>query len=567
MFNCFLRLTFNLSLATTIAVALMLPLAGLTYADDPLAVNDPGDDGDVAPGDGTCETGNGNGICTLRAAIEEANGNTAITHTISFSIAGAGPHTFTPLSALPPLTHPATINGLTQPGASCNSPLIEIDGSNVPASVDLLSLPNPSAVTPPIGLELRAGNSTIRGLSIYDFDDTATVPVFGTVIDEVGSAIVIDNSDNNFIECNFIGTDAGGATAAPNQVGISVGNGSNNVITGNLISANGDGGRQSAGVIVSVEPVDGGESSGNQIINNYIGTDKNGTADLGNEQDGILLINARNTVISSNLISGNGDDGIDITDVSTYTVSISGFPPFNYSLACNSPPCATGNIIENNSIGLDINGGAMGNGKSGIEIKNGENNRIYSNTVAHNGYQGVEINELTAADDVCTKGTTPCTLSNTITANSIYSNTELGIDLTANSAGGVTPNGSGPNGANRLQNYPVLSSARTTTTQLIVSGALTSSVSSNFMIELFANGGCDSSGHGEGQKFVVSDTVATDGSGEATFLITTTLPGATQISATATDSGGNTSEFSACLSISDSGTQQSVYLPVITKDT
>src|SRR5262245_58251180 len=37
------------------------------------SVNNTADMGDVTPGDGVCETGTGNGICTLRAAIREAN--------------------------------------------------------------------------------------------------------------------------------------------------------------------------------------------------------------------------------------------------------------------------------------------------------------------------------------------------------------------------------------------------------------------------------------------------------------------------------------------------------------
>ncbi|MGI9290814.1 MAG: choice-of-anchor Q domain-containing protein [Gammaproteobacteria bacterium] len=37
------------------------------------AVNSTADTGDFNPGDNVCETGNGNGVCTLRAAIEEAN--------------------------------------------------------------------------------------------------------------------------------------------------------------------------------------------------------------------------------------------------------------------------------------------------------------------------------------------------------------------------------------------------------------------------------------------------------------------------------------------------------------
>lgn len=571
MAQLFLRLFGKLGLAILIAVATMLPLVDLTYADDPLVVNSTGDVSDFAPGDGTCETGNGNGICTLRAAIEESNADTSITHTIEFDFGGIWPpHTITPATALPAITWPVIIDGLTTPGASCNNwpPTlpIEIDGANVPAVVNLTIPPTPANVTPPIGLNLTAGNSIVRGLVIKNFNDTASFtnlfPPFNQItIDEVGIGISIASSDNNTIECNFLGTASDGVTAAPNQIGISVGNGSNNVITGNLISGNGNGGSQTAGIIIAVEPVNGGESSDNQILNNRIGTDVNGTAAVSNEQDGILLVNARNTVISGNLIAGNGDDGVDITDVAQIS-----FQGFDFSVACTTPPCATGNVIKHNTIGVHTNGSALGNGNSGIEIKNAEQNLISLNTIAYNGYQGVEINELTPAADICTRGSHPCTLSNTISANSVYSNTGLGIDLTANSGGGVTANDSddSDDGANRLQNYPVLSSALTSTTSLAVSGVLTSAANSSFTVELFANDSCDASGYGEGQTFLISDTVTTSGSGVASFQLTTARPNGTQISATVTDAGGNTSEFSEC--VATSGVSVSTYLPTVVKD-
>lgn len=548
--------------AALLALVLMLPLAGQVYADNPLIVNNTGDGGDANPGDGTCETGSGNGICTLRAAIQESNADTATTQTIAFNIAGAGLHTITPGSALPDITHPVIIDGLTQPGSSCASwpptLLIEIDGSNVPAQVAPFPT-SPSDLIPPIGLNLMAGNSTVRGLVINKFDDLAMVGGFS--IDQVGIAIVVDASDNNTVECNFLGTEPDGTTAAPNQVGLSVGNGNSNTITGNLISGNGNGGSQTAGVIIAVAPVDGGESAGNQIIANRIGTDKNGTADLGNAQDGILLVNARNTVISGNLISGNGDDGIDITDVAEIT-----FQTITFAVACDTAPCATGTIVQYNTIGLDMNGSILANADSGVQIEDAEQNVVRFNTVAGNGKHGVEIDDQGMA--ACTKGVSPCAISNTIHANSIYANTHLGIDLTGGTEDGnsVTANDGddSDSGSNMLQNYPVLSSALTSTTSLYVGGVLTGTANSSFTVELFANDTCDASGHGEGQTFLTSDTVATNGSGRAGFVIATSKPDEITISATATDSGGNTSEFSECVLVS--GAIQGLILTISSGD-
>ena len=97
----------------------------------------------------------------------ESNASTGVTHTIAFSLTGAGPFTIAPNSALPEITHPVIIDGLTQPGADCDdwppTLLIELDGTNVPA----ILFPS----TPPIGLSLAAGNSVVRGLVINRFLD------------------------------------------------------------------------------------------------------------------------------------------------------------------------------------------------------------------------------------------------------------------------------------------------------------------------------------------------------------------------------------------------------------
>lgn len=70
-------------------------------------VNNLGDAADATPGNGVCETATGNGVCTLRAAIEEAN-----------ALPGCGPHTITVdgsgtidlATALPDLNANMTIN-------------------------------------------------------------------------------------------------------------------------------------------------------------------------------------------------------------------------------------------------------------------------------------------------------------------------------------------------------------------------------------------------------------------------------------------------------------------------
>jgi len=77
---------------------------------------------------------------------------------------------------------------------------------------------------------------------------------------------------------------------------------------------------------------------------------------------------------------------------------------------------------------------------------------------------------------------------------------------------------------------------------------LNSAANTTFRIEFFSNDSCDESGHGEGQNYLEAITVTTDASGNVSFVhtLSSTVPGLKQITATATDSSGNTSEFSKC---------------------
>ena len=80
-----------------------------------------------------------------------------------------------------------------------------------------------------------------------------------------------------------------------------------------------------------------------------------------------------------------------------------------------------------------------------------------------------------------------------------------------------------------------------------VQGTLNSIASQAYQLDFFGNTACDPSGNGEGQYYLGSVTVLTDGSGNGVF--NTELPTASPgqfITATATDPFGNTSEFSPC---------------------
>ena len=70
--------------------------------------------------------------------------------------------------------------------------------------------------------------------------------------------------------------------------------------------------------------------------------------------------------------------------------------------------------------------------------------------------------------------------------------------------------------------------------------------SQSYVIELFASSSADPTGHGEGAAFVAQVSVTTDAAGNAavSIVVPAPVPIGQFVTATATDSGGNTSEFS-----------------------
>ena len=476
--------------------------------------------------DTTADANTANGNCTLREAIIAANTDTAVDNcpagsgadTIAFNIPGTGPHTIQPASALPTITDPVTIDGYTQPGASPNTNgpglglntvlIIELDGSN--------------AVSGANGLHITAGNSTVRGLVIIRF-----VIQPGAV---VGSGIVLGGNGDNVIEGNFIGTDFIGTTAFGNAaVGVLILFSPNNTIGGttaaarNLISGNNGEGVHMQGF--------GGGAMGNLVQGNLIGTDVSGTEALGNAHGVIISFDA-----SSNIIGGTTAEARNV---------ISANKGFGVLFAGSG---ATGNIVQGNFIGTDIIGTTnLGNSSSGVGIFGGgtSNNTIggttnsSGNTIAFNGGDGVFVQF---------SGT-----KNAIQRNAIFSNTGLGIDLDPD---GVTPNDTGDTdtGANNLQNFPVLTSATSGGGGTTIDGTLNSAASAQFRLEFFSNSVCDPSGFGEGENFLGSTGVTTDGGGNASFAVTfpTPVPAGQFVTSTVTDPDGNTSEFSECEQVASS---------------
>ena len=173
--------------------------------------------------DGTCDATD----CTLREAINAANASAGADE-IRFNIPGAGPHTIQPLTELPTVTDPVTIDGTTEPDFA-GTPIIELDGSLAPAGTSGVN-----------GLKITVGSSVVRGLVINRFK--AATGFVG------GSGIHLETNGSNIIEGNYIGTNVAGTsttgfgnggrgvgiTGSPNNlIGGTTAN-ARNVISGNL---------------------------------------------------------------------------------------------------------------------------------------------------------------------------------------------------------------------------------------------------------------------------------------------------------------------------------------------
>ena len=177
-----------------------------------------------------------------------------------------------------------------------------------------------------------------------------------------------------------------------------------------------------------------------------------------------------------------------------------------------------------NGNGIQIDGGSFDNTIGGTAVGAG-------NTIAFSTGIGVDVD--------ATAGT-----GNAIRLNSIFSNTGLGIDLGGD---GVTQNNSaGHTGPNDYENFPVITAVNSAGGVTTVTGSLSSTANTTFAVDFFTLSSINASGYGEGRYVLGSTTVITNVTGNADFVFQFPTPagGARFTTATATDPGGNTSEFS-----------------------
>ncbi len=255
-----------------------------------------------------------------------------------------------------------------------------------------------------------------------------------------GGGVQIFDSSAVVVAGNLIGTDAAGTAAFPNavagvlisdssssnRVGTSGQDGAADALERNVISGN-----DAPGVVLGTTfpgGVDTGAVTGNVVAGNYIGTDAAGTAALGNTGDGVEIITDLDPATSNwvgvnsvygpanadqdNLISGNTEDGVEITGAGT-----------------------TGNVVAGNLIGTDVTGTvAVANGGNGVEIDTGASGNLIGgstaaarNILSGNFDSGVEIND---ANDNLVEGN--------YAGTDITGTVALANNPTSTLAGGVT---------------------------------------------------------------------------------------------------------------------------------
>jgi parallel beta-helix repeat protein len=278
------------------------------------------------------------------------------------------------------------------------------------------------------GIEINGADANLIGGS--------TLPERNVISGNLSAGISLTNSSNTKIQGNYIGTTKnGGAPLANTGGGIYISGGVNNLIGGsvdterNVISGNTTYGIEING------------SNSNQVKHNYIGLDKDGTGEVGNTDDGILITNgsqgnviggptvvADRNIISGHYINKNGA-GVRIRGASTsfnrvegniigmdaagmnrkkngWGVVIETQAPDN---TIGGPTPAHGNFIsgnarkgidagsagprttiQNNTGGKNMNGTALPNDEGGIVV-GGSESVIEDNDIAFNGGPGLEV--------------------------------------------------------------------------------------------------------------------------------------------------------------------------------
>lgn len=243
-------------------------------------------------------------------------------------------------------------------------------------------------------LTVTSNTNTIRGLTIRGCTNGINVAsgtgntIGGTTVaarnvigGNTGAGIVLASSSTTVIG-NAIGTNAAGPAADANGTGISIA-GANNVVGGtagvtvggpctgscNLISGN----TQNGIAIVNAG------ATGNTVLGNFIGTDRNGSAAVANGQRGVYVDSAPSNVVggtasgAGNVISGNTTNGIEVN-------------------------AANGNQAVGNRVGTNAAGSAaLANQLHGVQVRSSTNTTVggagAGNLISGHPNNGIDVTD------------------------------------------------------------------------------------------------------------------------------------------------------------------------------
>jgi uncharacterized repeat protein (TIGR03803 family)/parallel beta-helix repeat protein len=381
--------------------------------------------------------------------------------------------------------------------------------------IDLNGVSNTTVQGNYVGLDVNGSTAKANGGSGVALFTGATSNTIGGLVSGArniisgnsGDGIYLGGVSNNLVQGNYVGVNVAGSGAIGNgSIGIAVlGGAQTNTVGGNVAAAR--------NVIAASGFYDvavaGTGTSGNIVLGNNIGLDATGLTGFTNNNSGVAVYGgAQNNVIggtsggSRNFISGHGQYGLFIADSGT-----------------------SGNLVQGNTIGLNISGSSVPNTSPGVAFFNSSQlNSVggsapgASNLISGNSNEGIAVYSFNTT-----------TVRETFSRNSIFGNGAKGIALY--------------NGGNNSQPAPASLSALVSTAANAngtdVSGTFSGSAST---LEFFASPAADPSGFGEGQYFIGSMSVA--GSGSFTAHLAAVVPAGYVIAATSTDANGNTSEFS-----------------------
>lgn len=415
-----------------------------------------------------------------------------------------------------------------------------------------------------------------------------------------GNGIVVFNATNVTIQGNYIGLGPDGTNAIPNGslysqcYGIYLGQAASRVTIGGLMP---EARNVIAGDYAAIYGL--GLSYSNSIWGNYLGLTANGNVAVTGTQYGVLLYagyansiggtnagagnviygkqggvslvttNTHHNVVQGNLIGLTASGGFLATNVffgvsmvQAQSNRVGGAGAAARNVIMCGPGNAGGNgagiqLYQSNTVGNVVQGNYINVGPDGVSPRKftpnagtgvdvfltrdgntiGGTNAGEGNIIAHLSYGIVVFGS---------NATRTAIFGNTVYSNVWNGAPNIGIDLAPEGIGadGTTPNDPVPDsdvGPNRLQNFPVLTNAISEPGSTRVQGYLASATNTRYRIEFFYS----DTTNAEGRYYLGATNILTANNGTGTFTAILGGYAATSkyLTATATDTNNNTSEF------------------------